>query len=431
MKWYNGNTLLETDNNVPYGTIPTYNGSAPVYNGTGDKEDYEWNGWNPAVGPISGNTNYTAAYRYTGLKSLTFIEGTITEYSNFTIEAIPDYSFYECTSLLNIDIPVAKTIGENAFKGCSKLGRIDLQSATRIGEEAFYGCTALRSVVLANEEVVCVLDDKDAFSNNQNRYFYVPTSLLNDYKAANQWSTYSSSFRAIEDYPEMTPKLSWDAVSYHIDQGDYASYYAVGDLIPLDLGTEGLVSMQIAGFDVDELADNSGMAHISFISKELLKTSHRMNPALVTNDDGTYQEGTGSIGGWEKCEMRTYLQNTIKPLIPEAVRNSIVTVTKTQDAYDTAGLSYAQTTQDDVWILSSREVKGRSSNDNSPLYYDLFLNSSSALTKKKAGASVASIWWTRAQNPNGKSEFTSLSTTGSVQQKTSNSVYGVCLGFCV
>lgn len=147
-------------------------------------------------------------------------------------------------------------------------------------------------------------------------------------------------------------KYTWDAVFASIDAGTYATDYAIGDTVPLDLGSEGVVNMQIAAFDADDKADGSGKAPISWISKELLKSEHRINPARVANDDGTYQEGTGSIGGWEKCEMRTYLNDTIKPLIPESVRNRIATVSKVSFAYDTTGSNVKQTTQDSVWIPS-------------------------------------------------------------------------------
>ena len=55
--WKNANgTVLETDNSVPYGTTPTYNGATPTQDGA------QATGWNPEVGPITGNTVYTATY---------------------------------------------------------------------------------------------------------------------------------------------------------------------------------------------------------------------------------------------------------------------------------------------------------------------------------------------------------------------------------
>lgn len=221
-------------------------------------------------------------------------------------------------------------------------------------------------------------------------------------------------------------ELTWDAVFASIDAGTYATDYAVGDCIPLDLGSEGVVNMQIAAFDADDLADGSGKAHISFISKELLTTLRRMNPALVTNDDGTYQEGTGAIGGWGSSEMRTYLKETIKPLIPEAVRDSIVSVNKTQTAYNTEGTSFSQTTEDDVWLPSRDEVI-----ETTAKYYSLFKNVNANRIKYKAGSTSAKDWWVRS--PFTISDFnvvTSAGGAGKYNGWSSEESYYIALGFC-
>lgn len=56
--WQNQDgTTLETDNNVLWGTTPTYDGSTPTYQGQTST------GWSPAVGAITGNTTYTAQYK--------------------------------------------------------------------------------------------------------------------------------------------------------------------------------------------------------------------------------------------------------------------------------------------------------------------------------------------------------------------------------
>ena len=149
-------------------------------------------------------------------------------------------------------------------------------------------------------------------------------------------------------------EMTWDDVIAATKNGKYRNF-EIGAMKELDLGSEGIVHMQIVGIDVDDLADGSGKAPLTFISKELLKTSHRMNPAL-TPSAAPYDEGTGTIGGWEKCEMRTYLKETVKPLIPENVRGAIQNVTKYSTIYDTSStIIFDVITADDIWIPSSRE----------------------------------------------------------------------------
>ena len=57
---YDG-TVLETDENVQYGTVPTYNGSTPVREQNA-QYNYVFKGWSPSVEPVAGNVTYTAQY---------------------------------------------------------------------------------------------------------------------------------------------------------------------------------------------------------------------------------------------------------------------------------------------------------------------------------------------------------------------------------
>lgn len=218
-------------------------------------------------------------------------------------------------------------------------------------------------------------------------------------------------------YPE------WTALFVAMDNDTYATKYSVGDLIPLDLGDEGAINMQIVAFDMDDLADGSGKAKVSLISKELLNTSHRMNAYLSGSSTNGYVEGTGSIGGWEKSEMRSYMKETLKPLIPEAVRSRIATVTKTQPAYDTTDTSVTQTTQDDVWVPSHDELYS-----SSGLYRSVFPDNASRI-KRKSGSTSAAFWWLRsADSPY---SFRYVNPDGDWSYNYAISSYGVALGFCL
>ena len=184
--WKNGSTTLETDTNVPYGTTPTYNGSTPVYNGSGDASEYTFNGWSPAVGPITGNTTYTAQYKYSGYYYAKLIDRSISgEYVNDTVTSIGLRSFAFCSALTKADFSAAKNIAASAFYDCSKLTALILRS-----------------------ETMCTLAHTNAFTGtpiaSTTGYIYVPAALVDSYKAATNWKSFSSKIRAIEDYPEIT-----------------------------------------------------------------------------------------------------------------------------------------------------------------------------------------------------------------------------------
>ena len=230
------------------------------------------------------------------------------------------------------------------------------------------------------------------------------------------------TIRGIDVWSEPTDG-PWVELFASINAGTYRTDYAIGDLIPLDLGTEGNINMQIAGFDCDELATGSNFAAVSLISKELLNTSCRMNPSRSTGSSGYYTIGTGGIGGWWKSEMRYYIQNTIKSMIPYTIRSAILDVTKKQTSYNTDSSSETQTTTDDIWIPSWSEIQ-----NSSALYGALFTDKANRVKAKVRGS--ASDWWTRQAYSS--SGFLSVSSSGSNSGNGSaNADYGIAIGFCV
>lgn len=248
--WKNGSTTLETDTNVPYGTVPTYNGSTPVYSGT-EAEDYEFSGWSPAVEAVTGDTTYTAQFKYNGYyyvkvldRSLSgaYTNETVTQvgqyalsYSNITSLSLPavtdigQFAFYY-TKATTVDIPECLTVSSQTFgrSGLTTLHApklknvgyctfeqvraktLDLPSVTRISDNGFYNSSMLTAVILRSE-TMCVLDAVGAFNNtpiknnrNATGYVYVPSALVDTYKADSVWSSLASRIRAIEDYPDIT-----------------------------------------------------------------------------------------------------------------------------------------------------------------------------------------------------------------------------------
>ena len=233
-----------------------------------------------------------------------------------------------------------------------------------------------------------------------------------------------AQFASVLEVTEITD--SWDEILASVANGTYKQKYKVGNYKPLDLGTEGVVNMQIAGIEKDDLADGSGKAPLTWISKELLLKKQSMNStSCETESDGSYIEGTGAIGGWEKSHLRAYLIETVKPLIPELVRAAIKTVIKTQTAYNTSGYSFKQTTQDDVWVPSEDEV-------SSSGRYGLLFPDSASRVKSVIGASSASSWWVRnISSTSEKNYFYSVSSSGTISRTAATSYsLGTALGFC-
>lgn len=223
---------------------------------------------------------------------------------------------------------------------------------------------------------------------------------------------------------------SWEEIIASCNDGTYKSKYHIGDSKALDLGSEGVVDMQIAAFDADELANGSGTAAITWISKQLLNTEHRMNPFTDFNDSThTATLGTGGIGGWKESEMRSWLNSSVKPLIPFTVRSSIKQVKKYSTSMDTSYNKIEnELTYDDVWIPSEREVYGRTA-ESGPTYDGLF-TSYYDRTKKHIDEANNSWWWLRSVA--GNLGFCGVAANSVDYVSTgAHYVHSVALGFCL
>ena len=216
---------------------------------------------------------------------------------------------------------------------------------------------------------------------------------------------------------------SWSEIFANETNGTYSTKYSIGDTKLLDLGAEGQVLMQIVAFDTDQLetAAENDKAPITWISKQLLKTSRRMNPAYSA---GT--SGTGALGGWEACEMRSYLINTIKPLLPSEVRNALKTVKKYSKIYNTSETAVNNVvSNDDIWIPSAYEVNFTGYETSGAAYSTAFPDNASRI-KHQVGGSAA--WWLRSAPYTGG--FRVVNSGGVGTSYGANGSGGVALGFC-
>ena len=264
---------------------------------------------------------------------------------------------------------------------------------------------------------------------------------------------FSYGFEVETDNPVDTGRItdSWEQIIAFVNDGSYKSKYRIGDVKELDLGSEGIVEMQIAAFDTDKLANGSGKAAITWISKQLLKSDHRTNPSAVIADAQQNPTkalpGTRNVGGWEYSEMRSWLKKDIKPLIPLTVQTAIKPVVK----YSTSINESDEVTErnamsiDDVWIPSVREVFGTTPKPvdgtlpyyetEGPIYTELF-GSDEDRIKQKNNTSV--FWWLRSATYIGSvasHSFVDVGTDGKGKFLTDftpvDSPEGVALGFCM
>ena len=235
-------------------------------------------------------------------------------------------------------------------------------------------------------------------------------------------TTYYALFQAPKEIKEITD--SWDTVFAALDDGSYANKYNVGNYKTIDLGSEGSGNLYFVAKDADECANGSGMAPISCVIGFCLTNAKRWNPRYVQNTDGT-----GTLGGWDKSEIKEYLLNTIAPLIPSNIRQRIVPVKKYTNivrASDETIVSDAETNET-IYLLSSKEL-GNSSVGNGPSY-NIFFDSISSRQMRKAGSTANYSYWTRSTLT--KDYVQIVSSSGNMAPDYPHNAYGVVFGFCL
>lgn len=147
---------------------------------------YNFNGLTSITIPNSVTSiGHSAFSGCTGLTSVT-IPNSVTTISN--------YAFYGCTSLASITIPDSVTIiGDSAFNGCRGLTNVTMGNGlTKINSLIFGHCTALVVVDFSTYVTIPTLTSADAFYDTpSNLIIKVPSALLDEWKAATNWSVYA------------------------------------------------------------------------------------------------------------------------------------------------------------------------------------------------------------------------------------------------
>ena len=130
--------------------------------------------------------------------------------------SIGNFAFQNCSKLTSASFPQATSIGDYAFTNCSKLPTASFPQATSIGNYTFSGCYSLTALIIEQADRVCTLSNTTAFRNCyhilgtvnstynpeglKDGYIYVPDALVEDYKAATNWSTYADQIKPLSEY---------------------------------------------------------------------------------------------------------------------------------------------------------------------------------------------------------------------------------------
>lgn len=243
-------------------------------------------------------------------------------------------------------------------------------------------------------------------------------------------------------HEDITPKTleesSWAEIDAACTNGTASSKWAVGDEKTITLTTGEEVTLQILGFNHDDLADGSGKASITFGMKNLLADTYSMNST-----------GT-NVGGWNDSAMRTSTMATLLSQLPSDLQSVIKQVSKKASAGNNS--TTITTSTDKLFLFAIGEIYSQTAIQNySPSKAEIYTAEGSQysyyngaiedagpntqcpqLVKKISnGSGAAKFWWFRTPDAGSSSGFWFCTSGGNSGTRNASSSYGVCLGFCV
>lgn len=215
---------------------------------------------------------------------------------------------------------------------------------------------------------------------------------------------------------------SWDTIIANIDNGTYSTKYSVGNYKPLDLGSEGIVNMQIVAMDADELADGSGYAPLTFVAMELLANTSKMKTGQ-----------TSANVDWETSNIRTvYLPNIILPKFPSNVSSRLQNVIKYTYIHNGSSFIPNNQTIDKIWIPSSREINlviSQGTRETTGVKYSSIFENQNDRIRKLPSDDIGNAWWTRTAYS--AAYYVGIQNNGIYKYYGSTAYAYICLGFCL
>ena len=432
-----GGGTLQTVNNVPYGGSASYTGSTPTTT-KGSAAEYPFEGWSPSPTNIQGNTTCYAVFG-APLEVAEIEDDWATIISN--IEA--GTATYKVGNYKDLDLGAQGVIRmQIAGKGVDPLADGSGNAAT-----SWVAIPLLKDTHRMNPDVKSnyKFETGDSFkrsSTSTGNSSYNQWNPQNSY-TANNTAKITFTVTAVADgtlrLKYVTGSQSGNTTSLKVDGNEVVSSYS-SSAQNYDLAITNGTSYVIV-YETTKL--NNTDTTSTYI--KLCNTSDNGNntnvSALVTQDSVVidnctvrvfdyYSIGTGAVGGWDNTEMRAYLKDTIKPLIPEVVRTHIKSVKKYTRTIGTDGnaVNNVETTED-VFIPSYREIFGGTSYETTGPQYTIVYTDSTSRIKKNVSSGSAAWWWLRSATSYGT--FYYVTSSGGTYSGSAANAGGVALGFCI
>lgn len=115
---------------------------------------------------------------------------------------VSNQAFDTCSALTTFDVPNTTVIGQYGLRGAA-VETLDFSAMERILAYAFSGCTKLTTLILRKTDALATLAAANCFNNTPiasgTGYIYVSNALVDQYKAADNWSTFAAQIKPLSE----------------------------------------------------------------------------------------------------------------------------------------------------------------------------------------------------------------------------------------
>lgn len=243
------------------------------------------------------------------------------------------------------------------------------------------------------------------------------TAYAKGAKVTGTIATYDGSYTNIG---KTLANSTWAEIDAACTNGTASTKYAVGDEKTITLTTGEEITLQILGFNHDDLADGSGKAGITFGTKNLPTERDSMN-------GGQY-----NAGGWNASRMRTSTLVTLFSKLPSDLKSVVKQVSKKASAGNKS--TSIITSTDSLFLFSKVELDGTTDavyvdEGTQYEYWQTHDTDTDRIKKLSNGAGVADSWSLRSPAVNSEMFFYEVYRDGYFLP--GGNITGICFGFCV
>lgn len=319
-----------------------------------------------------------------------------------------DIENFDISSIQNVEelkiINIPK-IPEGKFHGLNKLTKVYMSNINIIESGAFMDCKNLKDISFKNNPKE-IYD----FAFHNTNVSFIP-ELYQDTK----FGVYNNLGKNIK-----LENLSWSDINKLSKLRKCKKYFKVGDEKQVQIGSD-FYPVQIIGFDHDYKSDGRGKTAITFNFKTCIGNYYLNHEKNNRN-------------GWEKSNMRSFLNNEIYNNLLFDLQSIIKTVDKISDNGNVSN-SALVTTEDKIFLPSFEEI-GFTYNHNFHYkmgqgnQYDFFSDYDSRSKQYNLDNSDA-IWWLRSTYTNSDKFFFCVDKQGCYNFASANKLYGISPCFCI